>query len=110
MFKMFCFSVTPHFFNAFFTNRNNSNTGLACELIFTKIFQFISMMCKFIDKIVIFILFHVKVPKGVYSLCKVLQKEVCHNFYALLLFLLQSYFRVIRLFDIRNILQKVKFS
>ncbi|XP_015775613.1 PREDICTED: E3 ubiquitin-protein ligase LRSAM1-like, partial [Acropora digitifera] len=57
------------------TNSNNSNAGLACELICTKIFQFISMMCKFSDNIVIFILFHIKVPKGVYSLCKVLQKE-----------------------------------
>jgi len=35
-----------------------------------------------------------EVPKGVYSLCKVLQKEVCHNFYAVLLFLLQNYFRI----------------
>ena len=78
------------FFNAFCTNSNNSNAGLACELICTKIFQFISMMCKFIDNIVIFILFHIKVPKGVYSLCKVLQKEVCHNFYALPLFLVQN--------------------
>lgn len=56
---------------------------LHVNLSLQRYFSLSSMMCKFIDNIVIFILFHVKVPKGVYSLCKVLQKEVCHNFYAL---------------------------